>query len=71
MQENGKKKNDLKGWKKMPNYTVTVAVTTLYSVQVEANSQDEAEEKAINMEYSDMREIENTVEAIGQIVEKV
>lgn len=45
-------------------YKVNVETITTYEVLVEAESEDEAEQKALDMEYSDMRELDETVEAI-------
>jgi hypothetical protein len=44
-------------------YMVEVVATEYYRVIVEADSEDKAEESALNLEYSEMMTHSNTVEA--------
>lgn len=50
----------------MTRYTVDVHVHTIYNVEV---SPDEAEDKALNMEYTDLKYVTEDVEATAQPME--
>lgn len=46
----------------MPTFSVSIHAITVYEVTVEAASAEEAELKAENMEYSELREVDAGVE---------